>query len=189
MLIDEVVVEQMSPVGSASPMSGEAAVAISDDCAAGVDGVDDAVGLAGDEVDGAGGRWTKGGAEGVVVHRVVLGVVPHRGDGVAVVVAHGEGCGGGDAGAAVAADWATVFAVPTESGKRSILPLSKACLLVGVVVVLVGGECLRAVEAEGIGGASAIPSIGCAVYARFGLAVSRLGSRRSCWEWVFRLRR
>ena len=36
------------------------------------------------------GRGAEGGAEGVVVHGVVLGVVPEGGDGVAIVVGHGE---------------------------------------------------------------------------------------------------
>ena len=65
--------------------------------------VDDAVGLAGDQVDGALGGGAEGGAEGVVVERVVLGVVPHAGDGVAVEVAHGEGGGVGGGGALVLA--------------------------------------------------------------------------------------
>ena len=37
MLTVALVLEQMSPVGSASLMSGEAAAAVGDDCAAGVD--------------------------------------------------------------------------------------------------------------------------------------------------------
>ena len=44
-------------------------------------------------------RRTEVRAEGVVVHGIVLGVVPESGDGVAVIVAHGEGLGGGRTGA------------------------------------------------------------------------------------------
>src|SRR5262249_2980720 len=50
--------------------------------------------LAGDQVDGAGRRWTELGGVAVVAHRVVLGVVPQRRDGVAVEVAHRQSLGG-----------------------------------------------------------------------------------------------
>src|SRR5262249_55530818 len=59
-----------------------------------VGGVVEPVGLAGDQVDGAGRRRTKLAREAVVAHRVVLGVVPQRRDGVAVVVAHRQALGG-----------------------------------------------------------------------------------------------
>ena len=47
-----------------------------------------AAGVAGDQVDRARRGGAEGGAVGVVAHRVVLGVVPQGGDGVAVVVVH-----------------------------------------------------------------------------------------------------
>jgi len=50
-----------------------------------------AVGLAGDQVERARRRRAVGGVEVVVVHREVLRPVPHRGDGVAVVVAEHRG--------------------------------------------------------------------------------------------------
>ncbi len=114
--------------------------------------IDHAVGLAGDEVDGAGGGGTEGGAEGVVVHRVVLRVVPHRRDGVAVVVAHGErSCIGdarssrlvGQSGAVRGADrvWEEVHLAVVE---RQLLRI--------VVVVLVIGGGLVGTKAEGVRG-------------------------------------
>src|SRR5207248_2658837 len=48
------------------------------------------VGLAGDQVEGAGRGRSEGGPVRVVAHGEVLGVVPQRGDGVAVVVVHDE---------------------------------------------------------------------------------------------------
>ena len=118
--------EQMSPAGSASLMSRESAAAVSNDRRAGVDGIDDAVGLPGDKVDGTRGRGAEDGAEGVVVHCIVLRVVPHRGDGVAVVVAHGERGRDREHISAGLSVESGEFAVPTESGKRSILPASEA---------------------------------------------------------------
>src|SRR5579863_6221000 len=50
------------------------------------DGGNDAVGLAGDKIDGAWRGGTEGGVERVVAHGEVLGVVPESGDGVAVKV-------------------------------------------------------------------------------------------------------
>src|SRR6267143_2426707 len=42
-----------------------------------------------DQVESARSGWPKGCAPGVVAHREELRIIPHRGDGVAVVVAHG----------------------------------------------------------------------------------------------------
>ncbi len=61
-----------------------------DDGLAGRGELPDTVGLAGNEVDRAEARRSERRAEGAVAHRVLLGVVPHRGDGVAVVVVHGQ---------------------------------------------------------------------------------------------------
>src|ERR1700733_10989220 len=62
---------------------GEAALTVSDDGGSDIEGVDDAVGLAGGEVDGTRSRGAEGGTERGVVDGVGLRVVPHGGDGVA----------------------------------------------------------------------------------------------------------
>ena len=96
------------------------------------------------------------GAKGVVIHRVVLRVIPHRADRVAVVVAHGEGGGVGDGGSfslgCQGAGLDAVRGADGGDGKRSILPLSKAICSGAVVVILIGGGGLVGAEAEGVGG-------------------------------------
>ena len=67
-----------------------------------------------------------------------------------------------------------LFAVPTESGKRSILPPSKAHLLGGVGVVLVGGGSLGESRRKGLAATEFNAVLLLALF-RFGLAVSRLG--------------
>ena len=78
-----------------------------------------AVGLAGDQVDRARRRRPVGVGIGVVAHGEVLGVVPQRGDGVAVIVAHHHPGGTESTDAAGGAR-------PVNFGNRSALPLSSA---------------------------------------------------------------
>ena len=154
MLRELVVLEQMSSGGVGVADEGESAVAVGDDRAAGVEGVDDAVGLAGDEVDGTGSGGAEVGAERVVVHGIVLGVVPEGGDGAAVVVTHGEAGGGGDGGGSGGGGHGGAIGAADGHGEEVHLAVVVGGLLVGVAVVLVGGNGLGTGEAEGVAGAA-----------------------------------
>ena len=116
-------------------------------------GQDHAVGLAGDEIDGARRRGAEGGRIGVVAHGEVLGVVPQRGDGVAVVVAHHQTLRAEGAGAALGA----AAGVQREEVHGEVVI---GRLLGGVAVVLVGGAGLGDVEAEGLGRVGAVGGVG-----------------------------
>ena len=94
---------------------------------------DRAVGLAGDEVQRAGGGRAEGRAERVVAHREVLRVVPQRRHGVAVVVAHRQ---------------RLVGAVARELREAVHQPAVERLLLGRVVVVLVADDRFRAVDPE-----------------------------------------
>ncbi len=96
---------------------------------------DHAVGLARDQVQRAGGGRPVGGVEGVVGQRVLLGVVPHAGDGVAVVVVHGQ------ARRAVQAAGAGVLGRVLH--EQVVLAAVERQLLRRVAVVLVAGQQVR----------------------------------------------
>ena len=93
----------------------------------------------------AGSRRAVGVGIGVVAHREMLRVLPHRGDGVAVEIAHHLAFGAESAGAARRAP-AGIFG--EQIGLAAVIGL----LLGGIGVVLVGGVGLGAVEAERLGG-------------------------------------
>ena len=118
----------------------------------GADRIDHAVGLAGDEVDGARGGGTKGSAEGVVVHRVVLRVVPQGGDGVAVVVAHGERSGVGDARSSGLVGKCGAVGNSDRVREEVHLTVVERQLLGIVGVILVVGGGLVGAKAEGVRG-------------------------------------
>src|SRR4029077_9973396 len=113
--------------------------------AVGLVGGVDVAGVAGDEVD----RSRRGGAErgpvGVVAHRVVLGVVPKPGDGVAVVVVHHRFFVAGSAERGRAAAGAHAL---HEAVHQAVV---ESLLLVAVVVVLVAGELTAGVAGESDG--------------------------------------
>jgi len=88
-----------------------------------------------DQVDRARRRWSEGGAEGIVVEREVLGVVPQRGHRVAVVVIERQIVG--------ARQQIEVVHQPAVDG----------FLLVGIVMVVAAGDEVAddTVEPLGIG--------------------------------------
>ena len=101
--------------------------------------LDEAVGVAGHQVDRTRRRRPEVAAEEAVGHREVLGVVPQARDRVAVVVAHGQAGSTEEAAAGVDAD-----ALDEQvHGTAVVSPL-----LGGVVVVLVAGQRLVGAEAE-----------------------------------------
>src|SRR5580704_1374262 len=121
----------------------EAAVTVSDDSAAAVLVRDDTVGLTGNQVQRAIGRGTKVGVVGVIAHGEVLSVVPQGGNGVAVVIPHGQTGRVNDTAAA------RRRARDTNVGREQIhQAFIEGQLLRRVIVVLVVGSRLRAVEAE-----------------------------------------
>ncbi len=140
---------------------GQAAVAVVGLVAGAVERGDHAVGLARDQVDRARRRRAERGVVRVVAHREVLGVVPHRGDGVAVVVAHHQARRVEDRRrvrrqrtAERVAAGAGVFRI--EINEAAVQRL----LFRRVVVVLVGRGGLRRAEAERVGRAGAVRRIG-----------------------------
>src|SRR5262249_23102104 len=114
--------------------------------------LNDTVGLAREHVDRAGRRRTELVTVGVVAHRVVLGVVPESGDGVAIEIAHH--LTGGAEGARAAAR-----ALAGKGREAVHLATVVSRLLSAVAVALVGGVGLGAVETERIGSARAVERI------------------------------
>lgn len=112
-----------------------------------------AVGLAGDDVDRAGRRRTVAVGVGVVVERVVLGIIPHRSDGVAVKIAHHLALGAERAGRARCA---AARVQREEIGLAVVIGL----LLGRVGVALRLGVRLRPVDTERIGGIGAVRRVG-----------------------------
>ena len=159
---DRVARRAIVPIRLSVVGQGEAALAVRREVAVGsggrrdrrvvclVAGVDVA-GVARRDVDGAGRRGPERDTERVVAERVVLGVVPHRGDGVAVVVVHDLG---GEARCSERALRAGVHAGALDEVVH--LSVVKRLLLVAVVVVLVTGE-LSAGMAGQAGGAAVQP--------------------------------
>src|SRR5260370_19507104 len=100
--------------------------------------------LSGNEIQCAGCRGPENGPEGVVAHRVVLGVVPEGGYGIAVVVSHDDR-----------------FAVPSHVTARARCSYrlhelvhgarAQRFLLVQIVMILIAGDGLGARETEGLG--------------------------------------
>jgi hypothetical protein len=119
--------------------------------------------LAGDQVEGAGGRRAERRAERVVAHGEVLCVVPERGHGVAVVVAHHLATG-------LAARAVAATDLLDELVHQAVV---EGQLLVLVVVVLISGLELRAVEAEGLNGVRVVRSEQAVVQAVHGRRVFR----------------
>ena len=149
-----VVLEQTSPAGSVSPISGEAALAVGDRAAGrSRDAGQRTIGLAGDHVDRAGRRRTIGVGIGVVAHREVLGVVPESGDGVAVEIAHHLAVGAESADAAGGA-------ATGEFREQVVLAVVIGLLLGCIAVVLRLRVRLRAVETERVRGTGAVRRVG-----------------------------
>ena len=105
------------------------------------------IGLAADQVDRAGRGRPELGVVGIVVQRVVLGVVPQRRDRVSVVVVHDD-----PVGAIVALVGERRLRAAATGGVLDEL-VHEAHVIRGllgrVAVVLVTGHCLRAVQACG----------------------------------------
>src|SRR4029077_1401811 len=94
----------------------------------------DVSGVAGGKIDRARGGGAKRAGEEVVAQREVLGVVPHAGDGVAVVVVHDVGGLARLAGGARAR--------PGADARDELVHLAavKRLLFVGVAVVLIAEQ-------------------------------------------------
>ena len=131
------------------------AIAVADGRAAGIHIGRDAIGLARNKIDGARRRRPEIGVVGVVAHRVMLRVVPKRGDGIAVVVPHGQS-GGGDN--RTARRRRTCGADRRREGVHQTV--IEGHLLRGVVMILIRGRSFAAIEAEGIGGAFGVRRVG-----------------------------
>ncbi len=105
-----------------------------------VEGEGKAVGLARDQVESAGRRRTELRCIGIVVQRVVLRVVPHRGDGVAVEVAHHQGLG---------TDPDRRRPAAADEGREAVhVPVVVGALLRTFGVALIGRQRLRGRETE-----------------------------------------
>ena len=129
---------------------GIAALAIGRHAAGGDTGRDDRTGgRAGDDMQRARRRRTVGVGVGVVVHRETLRVIPQRGDGVAVVVAHHQSVGTEGAGAA---DGVVAGMQREEVGLAVVVGL----LFRRVAVILAFGIGLGAIQAERIDRVDAI---------------------------------
>ena len=87
-------------------------------------------------------RWTENSGERIIVHGEVLRIVPHAGNGVAIVVAHGQA--GGAVGLRV------ILVIVYRHSLRELVHLSAVVglLLIGVVVVLVRSHSLLWGETE-----------------------------------------
>src|SRR5580692_11952337 len=105
-------------------------------------------GIAGNQVQQAGSRGTKSRAVGVVAHRKRLRVVPERCDGVAVEVTHHQRT----IEVAIRKTHIAEAALAYPDGFREFVheSLIERRLLGSVVVVLVAGGSLTAVQPEGI---------------------------------------
>jgi len=101
-------------------------------------------GIARDQVERAGGGRAEHRAECVVVQRKVLGIVPHSSHRVAIVVAH-------DQRRSVAVVRAPRATHPDKLHELVHEPSIRRLLFWQIIMILVTGVILRAVQAEGIG--------------------------------------
>src|SRR6185312_4541521 len=161
---------------------GQRAGAAINDAALPVHGLADAVGLARGQIQRTHGRGAEGAAEGTVGHGKVLGIVPQRGDRIAIKVAHGQafGCGRGLLARRRAL-------APGVLGKEVHFAAVEGLLLGAVGVALVGGVGLRAIEAERVRSIGAIGDVGeVGVFGEeLALQAIHLGGMRQGSEWRF----
>ncbi len=132
-----------------------------------------AVGLARDQVEGADRRRSEVRAVRIVTHREVLCIVPQGGHRVAVVVTHGEARRAEDA---AARGRRTGHA---DRGREQVhQAVIEGELLRAVVVILVGGDGLRSIQAERIGSAEHIRRVQLVRIGREQPARERVGGGR-----------
>ena len=100
----------------------------------------------GNQIQCSRGGWAEDGGVAIVVHREVLRIVPHTGDGIAVVVTHGHA-------------WHGVVTVGgfIDVGRHGLWELVHLAavvrgLLIAVVVILIRGDSVVWPDAEGLDG-------------------------------------
>ena len=133
----------------------------------------DTIGLARNEIDRADRGGTEVGAIGVVAHRIVLSIVPQRGDSVAIKVAHHLACGKHDCRRSVGRRTCTA----SVGGEQIHRATVEGQLFGRVIVVHVLRVRLRAIEAERVGCAATIERVEVGIVVQEGVAQSIYGWR------------